>query len=225
MKGTGALMIRTAIGFSFLVALAVVGMSACSGDSKDEATGKSGSSTGGSGGASGGSGGASSQSGSNSTSGTNAALCGSKMNMCVDDQTVTGCDPDTGMDFTVACDEDVPEGLVNLGCQPDDTGRDVCLLDVADAECWEGAQIFTVCAVANPTEDDLFGFYLGCFTDMNGAKTVIPCYIPFADEATLTIDCLAADEACLPPLGGGGAPSDGGAGPGAGGEPGAGGGG
>lgn len=206
-------MMRKAIGVSFLVLATVGGVMACSGDSKDEATGKSGSS--GSGGASSaGSGGANSQSGSNATSGSNAGLCAGKMNMCVDAQTVTGCDPDTGMDFTVNCEEDVPEGLTNLGCDLSSQGVEACLLDFADPECWEGAQIFTVCA-GGTTDEELIGFYLGCFHDMNGAKTVIPCYIPFADEATLMIDCLAADEACLPPgLGGGGAPSDGGAGPG-----------
>ncbi|HKY41431.1 MAG TPA: hypothetical protein VJN18_36105 [Polyangiaceae bacterium] len=215
-------MMRTAIGLAFLVALALGGMSACSGDSKDEATGKAGS--GGTGGASSaGSGGANSQSGSSGNSGNSAGPCAGKMNMCVDAQTVTGCDPATGMDFTTNCEEGLEEGFVNLGCDTSSQGTKACLVDVEDLQCWEGALIFNFCF--NGPEADAIRYYLGCFHDMNGAKTVIPCYIPFLDEPTRMVDCNAAAEACLPPLGGGGAPSDGGAGPGAGGDPGAGGGG
>jgi len=202
-------MMRTAIGVSFLVALAIGGVGACSSDKTDEATG--GNASGGT--SSGGTGGSSSvggsKAGSSSTSGSNSGLCAGKMNMCLDAQTVRGCDPATGEDVTVNCEEDVPEGLTNLGCDTSSDGTEACLLDFADLPCWEGAQIFTVCA-GGTTDEELIGFYLGCFTDMNGAHTIIPCYIDYADPATLLVDCNAADAACLPDLGGGGA---GGAGP------------
>jgi hypothetical protein len=197
-----------------LVGLTLGGISACSSDKTDEATGRAGSGGAATAGTGGSSGSSSSTAGStNNTSGSSGALCAGKMNMCLDAQTVRGCDPLTGMDVTVSCDEDVEEGFVNLGCNTSSQGTEACLLDVEDPVCYEGAAIFAVCAQA--TQDDIIPLYLGCYHDMNGAKTIIPCYIDYADEATLTVDCMAADEACLPPgLGGGGAPADGGAGPG-----------
>lgn len=132
-------------------------------------------------------------------------------NICLNPQTLLGCNLDTGFIETVDCRQDVPDGLVNLGCGVADNGAKACLLDFADPPCWVGAQIFSVCAGAT-TEDELIGYYLGCFHDMNGAHTVIPCYIPYADEVTLVVDCEAADLACLPDIGAGGAGGEGGAG-------------
>ena len=131
-------------------------------------------------------------------------------NVCLNAQTLLGCNFDTGFLETVDCRQDVPDGLVNLGCGVAENGAKACLLDFADPTCWVGAQIFSVCAGAI-TEEEVIGFYLGCFHDMNGAHTVIPCYIPYADEVTQTVDCEAADLACLPDLGAGGAGGAGGA--------------
>jgi hypothetical protein len=210
-------MMRTAIGVSFLVLATLGGVMACSGDSKDEATGKSGSS--GSGGASNaGSGGAnsqsgsSSQSGSNGTSGSNAALCAGKMNMCLDEQTVQGCDPETGMDFTVNCD-DAPAGIINMGCSTTTDGTDACIIDFEDEDCLNGATVLAVCLMGGET--GLYNAYLNCYNDTDGvARDLVTCLAPYLDLDAEEVDC---DGLTICEMGAGGAPSDGGAGPGPGG--------
>jgi hypothetical protein len=218
-------MMRTAIGLSFLVALAVGGVGACSSEptKSDNAGGQGsgGSSNNGGAQATSGNGG---RAGSTGTSGAGSGLCADKPNVCLDMQTVQVCDPLNGMDVVVDCEEDVEPGLVNLGC---DTASDgvtkACLLDFADEECLEGADILAFCAGA--TEEQFFNAYFNCFNDAMGAHEIVTCFIPFADEATFTVDCEGAAEACIPDMGAGGAgPGAGGEGPGAGGEaPGAGG--
>ena len=132
--------------------------------------------------------------------------------VCVNPQTVQACNLQTGFVETIDCREDVPEGLANLGCDLASDGTQACLLDFADPTCWVGAQVFSVCAGAT-TDDEVIGFYLGCFRDMNGAHTIIPCYLDFVDEVTSTVDCAAADFECLGDFGAGGAGSgEGGAG-------------
>jgi hypothetical protein len=159
----------------------------------------------------GGTGGQSSGGLSGGTAGNAGVLCNGVPNVCLDAQTVRGCNPQTGLIESFSCEEDVPVGLLNLGCGTSADGSKSCLVDVADPECWLGAQIFSVCVNAT-TDQELAGYYLGCFNDMNGAHTVIPCFIPFADEATLEIDCEGAAAACLPDLGEGGAGGSGEAG-------------
>jgi hypothetical protein len=180
------------------------------GDGGNSETGEAGRADPGSGGT--GSGGTSGQGGNGGVAGGGPIPCPvGQANICLNPQTLLGCNLDTGFIETVDCRQDVPEGLANLGCGVADNGAKACLLDFADPTCWLGAQIFSVCAGAT-TEDEVVSYYLGCFHDMNGAHTVIPCYIPYADEVTLTVDCEAADLACLPDIGAGGAGGEGGAG-------------
>ena len=216
-------MMRTAIGLSFLVALAIGGVAACSSEpTKSDATGGQGSGGNSNNGGTPASSGSGGRAGSSGTSGAASGLCAGKPNVCLDAQTVQVCDPLNGMDVTVNCEDDVPVGLVNLGCDTASDGMtQACILDFADEECLEGADILAFCA--NATEEQFVNAYLNCFNDNMGAREVITCFIPFADEATLMVDCLGAEEACIPDIGAGGAGA-GGEGPGAGGEaPGAGG--
>jgi hypothetical protein len=219
-------MMRTAFGLSFLVAATLGALMACSGDTKDEATGKGASSNGGSGGAASGGGGAGggssggSQSGSSATAGTGADSCIDDPSVCADEQTLEACDPLTGQVESIDCSM-LPPGFIPLGCQAAADG-DACVFDVEDPVCWDGSIVLAFCLDA--TREEQINAYVNCFNDFMEAQAIVQCLAPYYDAVANTVDCINSVE-CLPDDGAGGAPGEGGAGPlaGAGGEPGAGG--
>jgi hypothetical protein len=217
-------MMRTAFDLSFSILLALSAIGGCS--SKDVDDGGNGSAgtagassasagsgnSGGSGNNSSGSGNNSSGSGNNSSgsgntagsggSGTNTAGTGGSgpacPTVCLDEMTVEFCD-NTGAMMTANCTEIFAEdGLISNGCLSDATGEGCTIDDLADMGCAEGAAPFSFCN--DLTEDDVLAVYVGCFHDMNGAHTVIPCYADFVmgTEEMPTIDCEAAAAECLP---------------------------
>lgn len=227
-------MIRTAASVTISAALFAIlaSSSACSSTStNDDDKGGTGSVLGGSGGSASGSGGVgnttggtSPGAGTTSTAGTGGGLCAGRPVMCVDAMTAKGCDPDTGMDIMGNCAEEyAKDGFLSNGCSTTADGTGCTVDGVLDQECQKGAEPFAVCA--GLTQDDIVSVYIGCFRDMNGAHSVIPCFADFVDETDPmmpTVDCEAAGAACLPDMGGGGAgpdPGTGGAPDGAGGAP------
>jgi hypothetical protein len=225
-------MIRTAASVTISAALFAIlaSSSACSSSStKDGNKGGTGSVLGGSGGAASGSGGIGNTTGgtggTTSTAGSGGGgLCAGKPVMCVDAMNAKGCDPDTGMDIMGNCAEEyAKDGFLSNGCSTTADGTGCTVDGVLDQECQKGAEPFAVCA--GLTQDDIVSVYIGCFRDMNGAHSVIPCFADFVDETNPmmpTVDCEAAGAACLPDMGAGGAgpdPGTGGAPDGAGGAP------
>jgi hypothetical protein len=120
--------------------------------------------------------------------------------MCLDEMTAQFCDA-SGEMMTANCAEVFAEdGLISNGCLSDAMGAGCTVDDVADMACGEGAGPFAFCN--DLTEDDILDVYVGCFHDMNGAHTIIPCYADFVmgTEDMPTIDCDAANAACLPTM-------------------------
>jgi hypothetical protein len=134
--------------------------------------------------------------------------CTGNLNKCVDDQTVEGCDPTTGMPFTLACDEDIPAGLINQGCGVGADGGEACLIDFEHQECLQGATVLAVCLMGG--EDGLINAYLNCYSDHMDGRALVTCLAPYLDAATETVDCDGIAE-CEE---GGPGPGFGGAGPG-----------
>lgn len=217
-------MMRTALGWSFPILLALGANVGCSSKDVDEPNGSgggsaAGSATGGSGnsggnsnssGTSNGSGGNSNTSGTGNSSGGNSNGSGGTSTagtggtgpacplVCLDEMTAQFCDT-TGAMMTVNCTEVFAEdGVISNGCLSDETGEGCTIDDLADMACADGAAPFTFCA--GLTQDDVLDVYVGCFHDMNGAHAVIPCYADFVmgTEDMPTVDCDAADAACLP---------------------------
>jgi hypothetical protein len=206
-------MMRTAFG---LVTLLSVGLMACSSKSVDDDDGKAGSATGGTsaagtpatGGSNGnntsgtGTGGAIGQSGSSSTAGTGGTPAGDGCTdtavMCVDAETASVCDPLTGETETANCTEELAkDGLISNGCTVDEMGSGCTVDDLADADCAAGTPAFAVCADA--TQDELIDIYIACFhNNQDVAHEAISCYAAYADVEAGTVDCMAADAACLP---------------------------
>lgn len=131
----------------------------------------------------------------------NGAIPGTDCTLtCVDAASARYCD-DTGALTTVNCAEVFAEdGLISNGCTTDTAGAGCTLDGLADPECEAGTPAFAYCAQL--PEENLVDVYVGCFNDMNGAHTVIPCYADFiAPMGTMPpVDCVAADAACLPAM-------------------------
>jgi hypothetical protein len=132
---------------------------------------------------------------------------------CTDNDTAFSCNPDTLMDESFVCSTGVAAlgpGLVSKGCITDPNGSG-CDFDFADMACGDGAPAFAACYRAATLKDinDL-DVYFACFTDTNGLKAVIPCFAGFVDQAAKQVDCTAAEAACLPDEGAGGAGGAGG---------------
>jgi hypothetical protein len=207
-------MIRTVASVTITALLfgVLASSSACSSTStNDDDKGGTGAVIGGSGGSTSGSGGAGTTAGTTTgTAGTDTGLCAGKPRKCVDADTVEYCDSATGNVMTTMCAADYAEdGLVSKGCTADADGIGCTLDGLSDMACQKGAEPFAVCA--GLTRDDLLSVYVGCFHDMNGAHTVIPCYSAFVDETDPempVVDCEAADAECLPDTGAGGAGPD-----------------
>lgn len=184
-------MLRTTAVSLLLVSL-VSGL-ACSSESTDNKPGSAGSSgSGGSGGSGGtGRGGARTQ-----------AECDAAPVVCTDANTAHTCDSDTLMDVDIKCTEDFKDlGIVSNGCQGDAV-KGGCSIDaLSDKACEDGAMPFAVCA--NLTQEDVLRVYVACYSDNNGAHSVIPCYADYVDEMAMLVDCEAADAACLPTATGG----------------------
>jgi hypothetical protein len=220
---------QTTLGVSFCVLL-LVGVGACSSEAtKKDGDGGNGSVISGgtatnTGGASGSGGTPSSSAGSttvptggmSNTSGSGAggtvgsADCPALS--CVDEKTITGCDPDTLMKVTKDCDELISSlgpGLTSDGCSVID-GRSVCGYDFEDTACRDGAPGFTFCFNdANGSDVDPLSFYFDCFTKeqynlaaegepdfLVDAHTLIPCFSAYVMNNT--IDCEVAAKACFP---------------------------
>jgi hypothetical protein len=240
---------QTTLGVSFCVLLLVgAGVAACSSDKADPpnsggngsvlpgggagGTGTSTAGTTGAGSTSAGStntptGGTPSGGTTTGTGGTSTAAqeCLATPITCVDEETISGCDPDTLMTITKNCEELVNSqgpGLTAEGCTMIE-GRSVCGYDFEDTACRDGAAAFSVCyeAATNDSTIDPLNWYFDCFTDAKydfaedgepemlvGAHTLIPCFTAYIEGNT--IDCEAASEACFPAAPGDGA---GGAGP------------
>lgn len=132
------------------------------------------------------------------TGGTPAGECAEATVTCVDDATASVCDPLTGETETANCAEELAkEGLISDGCTVDDTGSGCTIDGLSDAECEAGTPAFAVCAQA--TQDELLDIYVACFlNNMDVAHEAISCYADYIDEAAMTVDCEAADAACLP---------------------------
>lgn len=216
-------MMRTAFGLMTFLSLGLC-LGACSSKSVDDDDGKAGSanggtsagtaSTGGSNGNTSGAGGVVGQSGSSSTAGTggsaggttggsttggaSAGDCVDDTVTCVDAATASVCDPLTGEVQTANCTEELAkDGLISNGCTMDATGSGCTVDDLADAECEAGTPAFAVCAEA--TEDQLIDIYVACFHNNEDiAHEAISCYADYADAEAGTVDCEAADAACLP---------------------------
>lgn len=212
-------MMRTAFG---LVTLLSIGLMACSSKSvdDDDENGKAGSAAGGTsagtsstGGSNGnnntsgsgsgsGTGGGVAEAGSNSTAGTGGTPAGDGCTdtsvMCVDAETASLCDPLTGETETANCAEELAkDGLISNGCTVDEMGSGCTVDDLADAECAAGTPAFAVCAEA--TQEELIDIYVACFhNNQDIAHEVISCYAAYADVDAGTVDCMAADAACLP---------------------------
>ncbi len=118
--------------------------------------------------------------------------------MCVDDETASLCDPLTGVVETANCAEEFElDGLISNGCSVDEAGAGCTIDGLSDADCAAGTPPFAVCADA--TEDQLVDIYVACFkNNMDVAHMVISCYADYVDEEAKTVDCEAADAACLP---------------------------
>jgi hypothetical protein len=212
-------MFRITAGVS-LCLLATLGGTACSSTSKDEGIDKGGngsvltagtSSTGGGGGTTGTTGGSSSggssggrSNGGSSGTGTSGSSgagdeCANAPVVCLDANTASTCDPDTGMDITVKCKEDSMDlGIISSGCTGDMT-MGTCSIDgFADQGCADGVAPFAVCG--GYTQADALDIYLACYENSQGtAHDVIPCFAMYVDEAAKTVDCAAAEAACFPP--------------------------
>jgi len=158
-------------------------------------TGNGGTSSGGSAGTS--SGGVIGRSGSTSTGGGTSCTAGTDI-VCLDAQTAQRCDPDTLMTQTAKCSTVITSlgpGVSSTGCVTDADGSG-CNVTFEDAKCEQAAPAFTAC-LQDDTYDAL-DVYFACFLDNNGAHTIIPCYWDYVDEAAGTVDCAAAEAACLP---------------------------
>lgn len=206
------------------ILLVAGGQAGCSGDSSSGKgnNGGGGASTAGNGtiitgGSSGAGTGGSRTGGTGGTAGTGATDCANTPVVCVDAQTAKACNPDTMMDETITCEEDAKElGIVSSGCQGDAT-EGTCSIDgYADQACGDAFQGFAVCAQV-PAEDTL-NVYIACYLNTEGLHDVIACYRDYVDVAAKTVDCPAAEAACLPGEGGAGNTPD--PAGGAGGEPG-----
>lgn len=212
---------RTMIGLSLGVTLVLAGTAACSSKSVDDDDDNKGgtgaiitaggggtsagtsSNTGGTGSNAAGtsSGGASSMAGTG-TAGTATMpdLCAGKTVSCVDAMTARACDPETGMDVTGNCAEELAkDGLVSTGCSTEADGTGCTIDDYSDMGCFEGTEPFSVCAELGP--EDALTVYVACFRDIEGLHAIIPCFADFVDDTVTppTIDCMAAETACFPP--------------------------
>jgi hypothetical protein len=142
-----------------------------------------------------------------------AQECLDKPVICKDDDTAFSCNPDTLMDESFTCSTGVADlgpGLISEGCLTSAEGSG-CSFDFADTECRDGAPAFAACyrAATGNDIDDLQA-YFACFTDSNGLHAIMPCFADFVDAAAATVDCSAAEEACFPDEGAGGAGGAGG---------------
>lgn len=133
----------------------------------------------------------------------NGAIPGTEVDCtltCVDAASARYCD-DSGALTTVNCAQVFAEdGLISNGCSTDTAGAGCTLDGLADPECDAGTPAFAYCAQV--PDENLLDVYVGCFHDMNGAHTVIPCYADFIAPMGTTppVDCVAADAACLPAM-------------------------
>jgi hypothetical protein len=145
--------------------------------------------------------GATASGGSPSTAGTNGAGgCTDPSIMCVDADTATACDPLTGEVQTANCAEEFAlDGLISNGCTTDELGSGCTVDAFEDAECEAGMVPFAVCA--DLTQSDLIDVYVACFHDnLMQAHMAVSCYADYLDEEAMTVDCEAADAACLPEM-------------------------
>jgi hypothetical protein len=194
---------RAAFGLGALLSLATM---ACSSKALDD-EGEAGSAAGGTkagtagdaskGGAPSNGGAASGGSAAAAPGGAPSDTCTDPAIMCLDDVTATACDPLTGEVQTANCPElYLVDGMIS-SCTTDAEGAGCSIDAFTDAECEAGMVPFAVCA--DLTQNDLIDVYVACFHDnLMQAHMAISCYADYIDEEAKTVDCVAADAACLP---------------------------
>ncbi len=116
--------------------------------------------------------------------------------MCVDANTASFCDPDTGMTETIDCATDLKEiGFDSTGCMGDAISGN-CDGEPSDAECLAGAQTFEICGGFTP--EQVLNTYVNCFQNTEDLRTPIVCVGKYLGATEAETDCDAAAAECLP---------------------------
>jgi len=187
-------MVRGVVTVCVTVLLTLVGSGACSSESDkgdDNNSGGDGATVGEGGGDPG-----SGLGGAASSAASAGDPCRAASIQCLDAQTAIACNTDAGVFQTLACSELAKDGLISSGCKKDQAGVGCTVDGYSDQACFDGAKPFHLCA--DLAENMFLDVYVNCFLDTRGLRDVVTCYADFVDAAAQTVDCAAAQAACLP---------------------------